>query len=40
VPPGRWPVEIWAFPEGASAYPVELAFLPAPAQSTRSAGLR
>ncbi|HEV2283788.1 MAG TPA: hypothetical protein VGX75_15495 [bacterium] len=28
VPPGRWPLDIWTTPEGASAYPVRLEFLP------------
>jgi hypothetical protein len=28
VPPGRWPLEIWMSPEGASAYPVRLDLLP------------
>jgi len=28
VPPGRWPLDIWTSPEGASAYPVRLDFVP------------
>lgn len=28
VPPGRWPLDIWTSPEGGSAYPVRLDFLP------------
>jgi len=28
IPPGRWPLDIWTVPEGASAYPVQLEFLP------------
>jgi hypothetical protein len=29
VSPGRWPLDIWMSPEGGSAYPVRLEFLPA-----------
>jgi hypothetical protein len=33
IPPGTWPLDIWATPEGASAYPVRLDFLPAGPES-------
>lgn len=38
IPPGRWPLDIWMTPEGGSAYPVRLEFLPALPVASRPNG--